>query len=353
MLVFCAFFSYSSTAEAFFPSILGNKASAQVSPILSSGTPISALESSQSMPILETNGSYLEVMDKNKVKESNPLLNVEQNALVANPVFASGQDSGKGGDFSDGISVYVVRKGDTLSQIAEMFGVTQNTILWANDMKKGQSIKEGDVLLILPVSGLEHEVKKGDTIKNLASKYKVEVSDILWYNNLDEDAVLAVGDKLIVPNATKEVENSKPIVDVKSSIAKDNKYYEKNPAKNLSSYYINPVPGARKSQGIHGKNAVDLAISTGTPIRASASGTILLARNGYNGGYGNLVIMKHPNGTQTLYAHLSKINTSNGSQVSQGDIIGLVGNTGRSTGPHLHFEVHGARNPGADNSWAR
>jgi len=96
---------------------------------------------------------------------------------------------------------------------------------------------------------------------------------------------------------------------------------------------------------------VDLAIKTGTPIRASAAGKVTLARNGYNGGYGNLVVISHPNGTETLYAHQSKIATTTGVQVYQGEVIGYVGSTGRSTGPHLHFEVHGARNPGVDGSW--
>lgn len=345
-------------AEAFFPSILGNKASAQSLVFIGSALQNNQNNTtgSQNMPILEANGSYINVLDKDKSTDNTVdlSLSVNQNALVANTVSAvSSIEGAKGGDFSESTSVYVVRKGDTLSQIAEMFEVTQNTILWANDMKKGDTIKEGDVLLILPISGLEHEVKKGETLKGLATKYKIEVNDILWANNLDEDVKLAIGDKLIIPNATKEVENSKPIVNVKESIAKDNKYYEKNPTKTLSGYFINPVPSARKSQGIHGKNSVDLAAPTGTSVRASASGTVLLARGGYNGGYGNLVIIKHPNGTQTLYAHLSKISTTSGTKVSQGDVIGLVGSTGRSTGPHLHFEVHGARNPGADGSWAR
>ncbi len=251
------------------------------------------------------------------------------------------------------VSVYVIRKGDSISQIAEMFDVSVNTILWANDMKKGDKLVEGEILVILPISGLEHTVAKGQTLQGIANMYKVDIIDVLSYNDLAVDAKIAVGDKLIIPNAEKAEENDKPIKNLAASTAKDKKYYETHPTKNLSGYFINPVPGYRKSQGIHDKNAVDLAIPTGTPIRASASGRILLARNGYNGGFGNLVIISHPNGTETLYAHQSKIATTTGSQVKQGQVIGYVGSTGRSTGPHLHFEVHGARNPGADNSWAK
>ena len=104
---------------------------------------------------------------------------------------------------------------------------------------------------------------------------------------------------------------------------------------------------------------MDLAIAPGTPIHAAAEGTIVLARYGYNGGFGNVVIINHPNGTQTLYAHQSRLlykqgdaDTETGTTVSQGEIIGYVGSTGHSTGPHLHFEVHGAQNPGANDSWA-
>lgn len=249
-------------------------------------------------------------------------------------------------------SVYVVRKGDSISQIAEMFEVSVNTILWANDMKKGEKLKEGDVLFILPVSGLEHTVAKGQTLQSIAKLYKADVNDIAFYNNLGIDAKLAVGDELIIPDAIKAEESDKPVKNLNDSIAKDKKYYETHPVKNLVGYFINPVPGYRKSQGIHDKNAVDLAIPKGTPIRAAAAGKVILARNGYNGGYGNLVIILHPNGVETLYAHQSKIATTTGAQVAQGQIIGYVGSTGRSTGPHLHFEVHGARNPGADASWA-
>jgi murein DD-endopeptidase MepM/ murein hydrolase activator NlpD len=120
---------------------------------------------------------------------------------------------------------------------------------------------------------------------------------------------------------------------------------------NLAGYFIDPVPGYRLSQGIHDNNAVDLAIGKGTPIHAAAAGTVLLARNGYNGGFGNVVIIDHPNGTETVYAHQSKLATKTGAEVYQGQVIGYVGSTGHSTGPHLHFEVHGAQNPGADGSW--
>ncbi|HEV7423650.1 MAG TPA: peptidoglycan DD-metalloendopeptidase family protein [Candidatus Paceibacterota bacterium] len=250
-------------------------------------------------------------------------------------------------------SVYVVRKDDSLSAIANMFSVSVNTILWANNMKKGDKLVEGDVLLILPVSGLEITVTKGQTLQSIAKLYKADINDILQSNNITLDTPLALGDTLIIPNGLKSEESNKPIAekDLPASIAKDKQYYEQHPVQNLAGYFIDPVPGYRLSQGIHDNNAVDLAISKGTPIHAAAAGRIVLARKGYNGGFGNVVIIAHPNGTETLYAHQSKIAAHTGDEVFQGEVIGYVGSTGRSSGPHLHFEVHGARNPGADGSW--
>ena len=110
-----------------------------------------------------------------------------------------------------------------------------------------------------------------------------------------------------------------------------------------SGYYIRPIVGGRRSQGLHGRNAVDFAAPTGTPILASAAGTVVFS--GRNGGYGNLIVIEHNNGTQTAYAHNSKNLVKQGDVVEQGDIIGRVGSTGKSTGPHVHFEIRGAKNP--------
>ena len=253
----------------------------------------------------------------------------------------------------DQTSVYVVRNGDSISQIADMFGVSTDTILWANDMKKGDKLSTGDVLFILPVSGLKHTVTKGQTLQSIAKLYKADINDIIQSNDITLDTKLAVGDTLIIPNASKSEESDKPIPakNLGASIAKDKMYYDSHPIQNLAGYFIDPVPGYRKSQGIHDNNAVDLAIGKGTQILAAAEGRVTLARTGYNGGFGSLVIISHPNGTETLYAHQSKIAVSTGDQVYQGQVIGYVGSTGHSTGPHLHFEVHGARNPGTDGSW--
>jgi murein DD-endopeptidase MepM/ murein hydrolase activator NlpD len=101
------------------------------------------------------------------------------------------------------------------------------------------------------------------------------------------------------------------------------------------------------TQGVHGRNAVDLAAARGTPIHAAAGGTVIIAKNSgaWDGGYGNYVVVTHDNGSQTLYAHMSHSLVAAGQTVSSGQIIGYVGMTGLTTGPHVHFEVRGAANP--------
>jgi len=241
-------------------------------------------------------------------------------------------DMGKSG--AGHISVYTVREGDTLSEIAEMFGVSSNTILWANDIKNKSSIKVGQELVILPISGVRHVVKSGDTIQSIAKKYTADLEDVLSYNNLSAGAKLSVGDTIIIPDGV--------ISATSATIAKTTK----GQVQVASGFYLRPINGGKKSQGIHGYNGIDIAAPVGTPILASASGTVIIARSsGYNGGYGLYIAIKHDNGTQTLYGHLSKVNVAIGQRVSQGEVIGAVGNTGRSTGPHLHFEVRGAKNP--------
>ena len=347
----------STQAKAgFFSSILGEDAYAQNNTIVST-TPSKNL---QTLALLQANVSSASIFqDKNDNKQDNQIdakadVTIVDDKVLRSAAGSMGVSDGKDvpdSSLLDETSVYVVRKGDSISQIANMFDVSTDTILWANNMKKGDKLKESDILFILPISGLEHTVTKGQTLQSIAKLYKADINDILQSNDITEDTKLAVGDKLIIPNALKSEESDKPIKNLSASIAKDKQYYENHPVQNLAGYFINPVPGYRKSQGIHDKNAIDMAISKGTPILASAAGRVTLARNGYNGGFGNLVVISHPNGTETLYAHQSKIVTSTGAEVFQGQVIGYVGSTGHSTGPHLHFEVHGARNPGTDGSW--
>lgn len=236
------------------------------------------------------------------------------------------------------ISTYTVRRGDTVGLIAKTFGVSSQTITWANNIPRGGTLKEGDVLVILPVSGVRHTVAKGDTIASIAKKYGGDADDIVDFNDLTTGEPLEIGLVVIVPDgevAAPQVPTTKP----GARIVRGG-----GPA--IAGYFMRPIVGGRKSQEIHGYNGIDLAAPRGSVVRSSAPGTVIVARAvGWNGGYGKYMVIAHPNGTQTLYAHLDSLVANVGAAVAQGQTIGFVGNTGKSTGYHLHFEVRGAKNP--------
>lgn len=242
-------------------------------------------------------------------------------------------------DYRSGtISRYVVRQGDTLGVIAKMFGVSVNTIVWANNIRGGV-IKPGDELVILPISGVRHVFAKGDTLASIAKKYKADLGEILQYNGLSEDSALALGDVIIIPDGEIALP---PLPSPAGRAAR----LRGAGGPDYGGYYLRPIIGGRKTQGLHGFNGVDLASYLGAPILAAASGQVIIAReSGWNGGYGKYIVVAHDNGTQTLYGHLSALLAYSGKHVERGEVIGYLGSTGRSTGPHLHFEVRGARNP--------
>jgi len=252
------------------------------------------------------------------------------------------------------ISVHIVRectpeRCETLSHIADMYGVSINTILWANDIKDPKLIRPGDQLVILPITGIRHIVKDKETLASIAKKYGAEndeqteamISDILAYNRLASAADINVGDTVVVPGGVMHTAPTTP----QKKTSSPTKTASGGSATG-SGGFVHPVPGAVRTQGIHGYNAVDLAIQNGTAIRSAAAGEVIVSKSGgWNGGYGNYVVVKHANGVQTLYAHMSTNSVSVGATVEAGQTIGAVGNSGKSTGSHLHFEVRGSSNP--------
>jgi LysM repeat protein len=272
---------------------------------------------------------------------------------------------------NDTISTYVVREGDTLSGIAQMFNVTPSTILWANDIPKGAALQPGQKLTILPITGIKYTVKKGDSLASIAKTTGSDALEIGSYNGVD-DGSLAVGTEIIIPEgeatgpqpsnvavAPKPKPKSLTTRIVNTIRASGNIIPMANnprePAHDVGAvgsaaeiaYYVSPLAHYIQTQGIHGYNGVDLAAPSGTPIVASASGDVIVAKaGGWNGGYGSYVVIQHANGSQTLYAHMSKVATYDGGHVAQGQVIGYVGTTGMSTGSHVHFEIrNGIRNP--------
>ena len=275
---------------------------------------------------------------------SGELAFTDENALMgaANPIGVM-----QGGIVTDQIYVYTVKPGDTASGIASSFGITLNTLLWANDIARPSAIKPGDILIILPVSGIQYEVKKGDAIEAIAKRFGGDAGDILAFNGLAPGTTLQSGTTIIIPDG----ELPPPVVPKTIPASVTTKKYA-GPLE-ISGYYMRPIIGGRNARatkanphGLHGSNGVDLAISCGTPVAASAAGTVLIAKStGWNGGYGKYVVIAHPNGTQTLYGHLKEIFVASGNKVPQGMTIALVGSTGNSTGCHVHFEIRGAKNP--------
>lgn len=274
--------------------------------------------------------------DPNPAKSDADIV-IENGALIpsGSPVAITDDANTSSGE----ISIYVVHSGDTISEIAEMFDVSVKTILWANNLTNVNQIHPGDSLVILPITGVRHIVKSGDTVQSIAKKYGGDVDDIIAYNQLDGTSSLTVGDTIVIPDGT--IATPAP---AKSSSSKKSSSAKRTAGG--SGYFTNPVPGSVETQGIHGYNGVDLAAPAGTPIHAAADGTVIIVHtSGYNGGYGLYVAIKHSNGTQTLYAHMSRVAATVGEKVSQGEVIGYVGSTGRSTGNHVHFEVRGGVNP--------
>lgn len=238
----------------------------------------------------------------------------------------------------DEILVYTVQPGDVPGKIAEKFGISLNTLLWANNIRNPDLIKAGDELIILPVSGIRYEVKKGDTLESIAKEFKGDPIEILGFNGLAIGEKLEIGMTLIIPDGELT-----PLPSVAASVQPSRSF---SGLPEYGGYYMRPIFGGRKSRGIHGFNGVDLANSCGLPVLASAEGTVIIVRSsGWNGGYGKYMVMSHPNGTQTLYAHLSSVLARVGQRVAQGSQIAVIGSTGNSTGCHVHFEIRGARNP--------
>lgn len=283
------------------------------------------------------------------VKEESTTLPSEQGIVSSSPT-----EDTLATDDRPIVTVYTVVSGDTLSGIAEKFDISTNTIRWANNLSPKSTIRVGQKLDILPVSGVQYTVKKGDTISGIAAKFDVSQTAILDFNDLDSSDKIVPGLEIIIPDG-EPIPAPKPVVksvkratsSAETKATSVNTETTTTNTSNSGSYYIVPAPGSRLSQGLHDGSAVDMALPIGSVIRAAASGVVTLVKdsNKWNGGYGYYLKIKHDNGTETLYAHLSRIDVEVGDEVEQGQAIALSGNTGRSTGPHLHFEVRGAPNP--------
>jgi murein DD-endopeptidase MepM/ murein hydrolase activator NlpD len=237
----------------------------------------------------------------------------------------------------DQVIDYVVQPGDTVSEIAIKFGISTDTIRWENDLPSLNSIKPGQDLKILPVTGVRVKVARGETIYTIAKKYDANpqaIVDFPFNTFADNETFdLAVGQDLIVPDGKMpNVIPWSPTLYVQQTTPN---------AGNVAptGMFIWPISGVITQRFSWYHTGMDIATAFGTPIHAADSGKVIVAGWPDNSGYGNRVMIDHGNGFVTLYGHMSKILVSAGQTVNRGDVIGLEGSTGRSTGPHCHFEI--------------
>ncbi len=237
----------------------------------------------------------------------------------------------------DQVVEYTVQSGDTVSEIADKYGISTDTIRWENNLASLNAIKPGQTLKILPVSGVRHKVSRGETIYSIAKKYDANsqaVVDFPFNTFADNETfALATGQDLIVPDGKKP----------NAVLWSPSKYIAQNTpnagAISAIGKFVWPIGGRITQRFAWYHRGLDISTAFGTPVLAADSGTVTVAGWPDGSGYGNRVVIDHGNGYVTWYGHLSRFAVSAGQTVGRGSVIGYEGSTGRSTGPHLHFEI--------------
>jgi murein DD-endopeptidase MepM/ murein hydrolase activator NlpD len=221
---------------------------------------------------------------------------------------------------------YRVESGDMIGNLAEKFGLNQDTLISFNAIKNTRLLQIGQILKIPNQDGILHTVAKGDTLGGLAEKYATEPETIQTVNELFSDSIIA-GSSLFIPGARldwvnlQEINGDLFIWPIPGYIT------------SLYGYRNSPFTGVRQFH-----SGLDIGAGMGYPIKAAMSGRVIIA--GWDDTFGNYVVISHHSGYRTLYGHMSVIRVKSGEFVSTGQRIGDVGSTGLSTGPHLHFTVY-------------
>ncbi|MDX1613664.1 MAG: peptidoglycan DD-metalloendopeptidase family protein [Candidatus Promineifilaceae bacterium] len=310
-------------------------ASSQASRADASEVESQALASEFRRPVF-TSASPRTSADANPLQDVPVLQNVSLSPSL-NPFTYEGQKP------AHDIITYTVQPSDTPIGIAEQFDIEPETILGGNAFlsEESSALQTGTVLKILPIDGVLHEVQEGETLEGLAEGYGVPVDDIIAYgpNNLEFPFRLYPGTEIMVPGAVREV-----FVWTAPSLPSRPRSNDSTgsgiaPVIQGTGTFIWPVGGRRITQHYwYGHGGLDIGLLEGSAVVASDTGTVTWA--GWNVyGYGNLVVINHGNGYETYYAHLSSVGVTPGQIVYQGNYIGASGNTGRSSGPHIHIEV--------------
>ncbi len=230
---------------------------------------------------------------------------------------------------------YTVRPGDTVWGLSQQLGLKAETILWTNPRidESTSHLSVGDELTIPPMDGALHIVGSGDTLSEISLLYEVRLDDILGFapNNLKNNLIFP-SQRLFIPGGIRPPPPEESFITYTADHV---------PGTFIGSgTFQRPVTDTYVSQGYWAHHrAIDYAGPTGSLIRAVDHGVVAYANFGWNHGYGNMVVIDHGNGFTSLYAHLSTFSVRKGAGVRQGQIVGNMGNSGNSTGPHLHLEI--------------
>jgi len=226
---------------------------------------------------------------------------------------------------------YRVRRGDSVSAIAQRFGVSVGAIIASNEIRNARTLQEGTTLRIPNIDGIPYQIKSGDSLSRISTSFNVPLEVILDVNDIKSDNI-RVGETIFIPGARMND------IDLRMSLGELFIYPIQN--RQITSRFgmrRDPISGV---MSFH--TGIDLRADIGTPVVASLDGVISVT--GENRIYGRYIIMTHPNGYKTLYAHLNSFSVKQGDRVARGRKIGESGNTGYSTGPHLHFSIYDRNN---------
>lgn len=225
--------------------------------------------------------------------------------------------------------VYSVKRGDMVGEIASKYGVSQDAVISINKLKNTRSLQIGQLLKIPSMDGIVYTVKKDDTAEKIADTYKISLEKLALVNNISDNNVLKAGTAVFLPDAKldwvtlQEINGDLFKIPIHGGYRITSRYgWRRDPFTGMRSFH----------------NGIDLATYKGAPVYAALAGTIVAT--GYSNIYGNYIIVRHHAGYQTLYGHLNTLLSKRGQYVTNQTVIGTVGTTGRSTGPHLHFTVY-------------